>query len=354
MDFRPAMVASAGIGRYVAGLAGGLAPRCDLRLYGVFLRGNHGAAAPPESRLVAWRFPARVMNWLGRARLLTTDRALGGCDVFHHTDFVLPEVAPGTPQVMTLHDLAFLRAPETHTPLAVRRLGEIVRRARDRCAAFLVPSEATARDCRALLGVDPFVTPLGVDESLFALPPARPARRYLLAVGTLEPRKNHARLIRAFGRARLDCDLLVAGARGWLCGETERAAAETPRVRLLGRVSDAELRTLLAGADALCYPSRLEGFGLPVLEGMAAGRAVLTSRIEPLAGLAGDAALLVDPEDEEEMAEALRRLACDAALRAELGARGRERARRYTWERCAEATLQAYGAVLGRREARAG
>jgi len=81
---------------------------------------------------------------------------------------------------------------------------------------------------------------------------------------------------------------------------------------------------------------------------------VLTSRIEPLAGLAGDAALLVDPEDEEEMAEALRRLAGDAALRAELGARGRERARRYTWARCAEATLLAYGAALGRREARAG
>jgi len=202
--------------------------------------------------------------------------------------------------------------------------------------------------------VDPFVTPLGVDESLFVLPPVRPARRYLLAVGTLEPRKNHARLIRAFGRARPECDLLVAGARGWLCGETERAAAETPRVRLLGRVSDAELRTLLAGADALCYPSLLEGFGLPVLEAMAAGRAVLTSRIEPLAGLAGDAALLVDPEDEEEMAEALRRLAGDAALRAELGTRGRERARRYTWARCAEATLLAYGAALGRREARAG
>jgi glycosyltransferase involved in cell wall biosynthesis len=345
MDFRPAMAPTTGIGRYVRGLAGALAEAgVDVRLYAVFLRGNRREkrGPPPGTKLVAWRFPARVMNALGRHGILPADRALGGCDLFHHTDYVLAEVTRGLPQVMTVHDLAFLKDPSFHLPAAARTLEAIVRRAAGRCAAFLVPSEATARDCRELLGVERiFVTPLGVDEDFFALPPGAPSRPYLLAVGTLEPRKNFARLIRAHARSGVDLDLLIAGRRGWLHGDVLEAARGSPRVRLLGHVPEPELRALLMGATAFLYPSLLEGFGLPVLEAMAAGRPVLTSDREPMRGVAGAAAVLVDPEDEDAIADGIRRVV-EAPPRG-----GPERARAYTWRACAEATRRAYEAVLG-------
>ncbi len=345
MDFRPAMAPMTGIGRYVRGLSGALAAGgADVRLYAVRLRGNRreDRVPPPGTKLVAWRFPARAMDALGRFGILPADRALGGCDVFHHTDYVLAEVGRRTPQVMTVHDLAFLRDPAFHTRLAAATLEDTVRRAAQRCAALIVPSEATARDCRELLGVDRvLVTPLGVDDRFFGMAPEAPSRPYLLAVGTLEPRKNFARLIRAHARSGVDLDLRIAGGRGWLCGDVETAARAAPRTRLLGHVSDEELRRLLAGATAFLYPSLLEGFGLPVLEAMAAGKPVLTSDREPLRGLAGDAAILVDPTDEEAIADGIRRISTG---RGPPG--GPERARRYTWEACAAATRRAYEAVV--------
>ena len=352
MDFRPAMRTRTGIGRYAGCLAEALAPLCDLRLYGVFFRGNRRAArvAPPGSVLTAWRVPARLMKLLGRLRLLPADRALGGCDLFHHTNFILPEAHPATPQVMTVHDLAFLRDPTCHAPRAAEALTRVVREATRRCAAFLTPSETTARDCEELLGVERkrlFVTPLGVDPSFYEPRRAASGRPYVLAVGTLEPRKNHARLIRAFARLDADVELRIVGVRGWLYEPVLEAAAETENVSLLGHVGEAELRGLISGALAVAYPSLLEGFGLPVLEALAAGRPVLTSDREPLRSLAGDAALLVDPGSEESIAAGLERLISDAELRADLGRRGPERARGFTWNRCAEATLEAYREVLG-------
>ena len=157
MDFRPAMAPMTGIGRYVRGLSGALAADgADVRLYAVYLRGNRPEKRrpPPGTKLVAWRFPARVMNALGRCGILPADRALGGCDVFHHTDYVLTEVSRKTPQVMTVHDLAFLRDPSFHLPRAAAALEDVVRRAALRCAAILAPSEETARDCKELLGVE--------------------------------------------------------------------------------------------------------------------------------------------------------------------------------------------------------
>jgi len=345
MDFRPAMAPMTGIGRYVRGLSGALAAGGDdVRLYAVYLRGNRPEKRrpPPGTKLVAWRFPARVMNALGRHGILPADRALGGCDVFHHTDYVLTEVSPRAPQVMTVHDLAFLRDPYFHTAQAARALEAIVREGAARCGALLAPSEETARDCRELLRAERvFVTPLGVDEEFFALAPGAPSHPYLLAVGTLEPRKNFARLIRAHARSGVDLDLLIAGKRGWLDDDVLEAARAAPRAKLLGHVPDEELKRLLAGATAFLYPSLLEGFGLPVLEAMAAGRPVLTSDKEPLRSLAGDAAVLVDPIDEEAIADGIRRVVSSPPEG------GPARARRYTWAACAAATRRAYEAVTG-------
>jgi glycosyltransferase involved in cell wall biosynthesis len=172
-------------------------------------------------------------------------------------------------------------------------------------------------------------------------------RPYLLAVGTLEPRKNFARLIRAHARSGVDLDLLIAGGRGWLFDDVEEAARAAPRTRLLYTVPEAVLKSLVGGAVGVLYPSLLEGFGLPVLEAMAAGKPVLTSDREPLKSLAGGAALLVDPSDEEALAAGIRRIVGDTALRGALARRGVARARGYTWRACAAATRRAYEAVLG-------
>jgi len=355
MDYRPAMRRTTGISRYAAGLATALAGNgCDVRLYGCFFRGNRRAVrrAPPGARLVAWPVPSRVMRPLARLGWLPTERVLGGIDLFHYTNYILPEMKPETPQVMTIHDLAFEREARFHEARAVGAFRGIMEQAVARCAAFLVPSEATARDCEQYLGLKRdrlFVTPLGVDPAFFALEPrdARvPGRPYVLAVGTLEPRKNHARLIRAFARAGVDAELWIAGGRGWLCDDVEEEARRHERVRLLDHVPDPDLRRVLAGATAVAYPSLLEGFGLPVLEAMAAGKPVLTSAIEPLQGIAGDAALLVDPEDEDAIADGLARIVNDTDLRADLARRGPERARAFTWEACAAATKRAYEAAM--------
>ena len=225
MDYRPAMRPSTGIGRYVTGLATELArDGCDVRLYGCFFRGNRPERrqAPEGTRLVAWPVPSRVMGWLARPGLLPTERALGGVDLFHHTNYLLPELRPETPQVMTIHDLACFR-PGFHEPRAVDALKAVLADAKERCAVFCVPSEATARDCEEFLGLPRdrlFVTPLGVDPAFFDLPaPGPPRRRTLLHVGTLEPRKNLARLVRAFFRSGVEADLGLAGGAGWLCAD---------------------------------------------------------------------------------------------------------------------------------------
>ncbi len=347
LDYRPAMGPVTGIGRYVRGLTRELARFCDLQLYGYFRRGNRpsGRRAPEGATLHARAVPSRLMDLLARLRVVSTERLLGGCDLFHHTNFRLAHVR--TPQVIMLHDLAFLRAPWAHTPRATAALTRVARQAVRRCAAVLVPSPATARDCEVLLGVAPdrvFVTPLGVDERFYELGGGGSGggKPYLLAVGTLEPRKNFERLIRA-------CDgveLRIAGASGWLCEGVVAAARERENVHLEGAVSDERLAELMTGASAVAYPSLLEGFGLPVLEAMAAGKPVLTSDLEPMADVAGDAALLVDPTDDEALADGVQRVLFDDALRARLAAAGPERARRFTWEACARATLNAYDAVL--------
>ena len=290
-------------------------------------------------------------------------------DVFHGMDHVgIPLVGRSCRYVVTVHDVIPLILPETFTPrhrLVVRMALARVRRQADR---VLVPSRAVKRDVVQRVGYPEgrvVVTPEGCEPRFrpvrserilrdvaarYGLPP-----RYVLAVGTLEPRKNLTTLLEAFARLRRDGEvdadlrLVLAGARGWLdepIFATVRSLGLEEAVRFTGFVDDDDLPAVYSGAALFVFPSLHEGFGLPLLEAMACGVPVVTSNISSMPEVAGDAAVLVDPRDEQSLAAAIARLLRDEALRDRLREAGIARARQFSWEATARRTLDAYASVV--------
>ncbi|NPV68858.1 MAG: glycosyltransferase family 4 protein [Anaerolineae bacterium] len=276
----------------------------------------------------------------------------------------LPFAFPG-PAIVTIHDLGYRFFPEAHTGWSRRYLEWSTRHSARRATIVLADSEATRRDLTVLYGIPAekvrVVYP-GVDERLapvtdgatlaavrtrYGLPD-----RYLLFVGTLQPRKNIQRLVQAYAVAELHqrgIGLVLAGGRGWLYNPAWTAGV--PGVVETGYVADDDLAALYSGAEALVFPSLYEGFGFPVLEAMHCGTPVMASCTSSLPELAGEAALLVDPLDVTAMAATMLRLTSDRALRVRLIAAGRAQAARFTWDRAADAVLAVLveAAEAGRR-----
>ena len=285
---------------------------------------------------------------------LAAARAAGrSCDVFLATNSYLPALLLRRVPVVTLvHDLLTFDAamrPNRRSALIERlTLGRAV----SRSAAMLAVSNATADDLArrfprssgrtvvAHLGVTPaFSQPLHAQESN-----SLPAPGFVLAVGTLEPRKNLTGLVAAYRSLEQETQrrhpLVVAGSLGWDTGETLGALrALGSRCSMLGHVTDPVLAELYRRCAAFCYPSLGEGFGLPVLEAMAAGAAVVTSRVSSLPEVGGDAVEYVDPRDPSSIADGLRRVLGDPQRRSALGECARARAREFSWERFAAVTL---------------
>ena len=272
-------------------------------------------------------------------------------DVLFVPSHVLPwnvRLVRGMRVVTTVHDLGFLHFPQSHT-----RFQNIYLRLTTRWAAWaadrvIAISQATADDLVRYTGVDRrrvVVIPHGVAPVFTPLAKkTMPWARYMVYVGTLQPRKNLARLIEAFARAQTHpaTQLVIAGRAGWLSeplAEIARAHGVAERVHLIGFVPDAELPALLAGARAFVFPSLYEGFGMPVLEAMASGAAVLTSTTSALPEVAGEAACLVDPTDVDAIAAGIRRLDGDDAYHGQLVAKGYIQAQRFSWTTCAATTL---------------
>ena len=285
-----------------------------------------------------------------RLRRPHVERATGPVDVIHATGVAVP---PRTaPLVVTVHDLSYLVHPEHFSAQGRRFFRQALELTRRDADLVLCSSEATRGHCEEA-GLDRGrlrVVPLGADvaaatEADVARVRAayRLERAYVLWVGTLEPRKNLPRLLEAYARLDTDAELVLVGPRGW------NQELDLPHgARLLGFVPAGDLPPLYAGAAAFCFPSLLEGFGMPVVDAMAQGTPVVTSSGTSTEEIAGDAGLVVDPYDVDAIAGALDRVLRDPDLARRLGEAGRGRAATYTWERTAALTAEAYAEVAGR------
>jgi glycosyltransferase involved in cell wall biosynthesis len=351
-----------GVGYYTARLLQSLAGGAgDGLVERVVVLSNREVPVVSGDRLEVYerrRFPVRsVWMQLVLPSILREVRP----DLVHFTNYLAP-LMTRVPYVVSFHDMTLSLVPETHTlkkRLLTSSLVPWVARAARR---ILTPSESTRRDVIRLLGADPGrvrVIPYAPSEAF------RPASEgperlasaygvrapYFLYVGTIEPRKNLARTLRAFARVAPSLpqhQLVLVGDLGWKYEEV-LAEARRPdlahRVLLPGYVPEEDLPLLYSHALAFVYPSLYEGFGFPVVEAMACGAPVLTSRSSSLTEIAEGAAVLVDPLDEKALAEAFAALAADAGLRRELRARGLARAATFTWDRTGRETVEAYREV---------
>jgi glycosyltransferase involved in cell wall biosynthesis len=297
-----------------------------------------------------------------KARWLRTVEPLLDCDAILYPYWPSPpfrhRAAP--PAVIFVHDLAFRIRP-AEVPWQQRAyMGAVLGPALRGAAAVLVPSESTKRDLvehykLSELDSKVVVIPEGVPTPVPAGPlPDGLEPGFILAVGTIEPRKNYPRLLAAFRqlRGRLGAlpfiingrpgvpQLVIAGRPGWAYGDTLQRIASEPGVRYLGHVDEPTLSALYESASVLAFPSLYEGFGLPLLEAMSWGKPAVVGTSGSLPELAMGSAITVKPEDVDAIAGALERLLGDAALRQKLGDEGRRRAASYTWARAAELTLE--------------
>ena len=368
-DYTAGIRQGAGIGNYVRSLLDALLAADKENDYMLITSGRPSRERPfpaaPNVRGRGILIPDRYLNvlWYRWRAPLPANLFTGRIDIYHGPDFVLPPLSNKIRKAVTIHDLAFLEHPEYAVPALAAYLKKVVPESVAAADAVATVSNASARALMEHFGTprekitivpnglrphfrritDPVL--LGATVNKYGL-----KHPLVLGVGTLEPRKNHMGLIRAFYQARSEKEnrpamLALAGGPGWLYDETKQLVADLKlekRVRFLGSVGDLELAMLYSLADVFAFPSFFEGFGVPLIEAMACGAPVVTSNISSMPEVVGDAALTVDPHSTDELAQAITRLLNDEALRTELRQKGYARAQLFTWPEAARKMLGVY------------
>ncbi len=368
IDYTAALKQGGGIGRYTRGLVTTVA--------GLDRANRYRLLATPDSPLEGLAHFQKYPNfdhkiyplaerWLtiGWHRLylpLPVEWWAGPVDLFHSPNFILPPVRRAK-SLLTVHDLSFIRHPQGAVDKLRRWLNKVVPRSVARADHILADSHSTKADLIEIFGVEPgriTVVGAGVEDRFrpvteeatkeavrrrYRLPP----HKFILGLGTLEPRKNFTGLIAAFNHApvRETHHLVIAGGKGWLYDDIFAAAAASPvseRIHLIGFVADEDLPTLYSLADLFAYPSHYEGFGIPVIEAMACGTPVVCADNSSLPEVAGSSALQVPATDTSALAEALQRLTTDAGLRQQAIAAGFTQAKTFSWPAAAARLLAVY------------
>lgn len=366
IDYTAAARQRAGIGRYTRSLIYALAHMDLTNQYTLYV--PHDARYLDDTRTFPQNYRvvhsplnerAMVTMWQ-RARIpLYIELLTGSADVLYSPDFVLPPTR-AKKKLLTVHDLSFKRVPETAVPNLKWYLEGAVPRAVARADLILADSNATRADLIELFHAPPDrVRTLysGYDEMFRRVTDAKELARvrekyklqkpFVLNVGTIEPRKNLTRLIEAFSKLTIrdELELVIAGGRGWMYDEIYAAPEKfgvKDRVRWLGFTPDEDLPALYSLAEIFVYPSLYEGFGLPLLEALACGAAVVTATNSSLPEVAGDAALLIDAHDTDALADAMNRLIRDTALRTTLQMKAPEQAKKFSWKKSAEGLRAAF------------
>ncbi len=375
LDVSPAINGKAGLGRYAASLASALAPRMGERL-GLFynqagspaseadwaVRGLPPPAGPVRTVRAGYK-PWRMAVWLGQLAHAGFDRLLPGAELYHATEHLLLPLRH-IPTVLTVHDLIYRHLPQHHKKLNYWFLNAAMPLFCQRASALITVSEASRQDLLRTYAVDPAKVHVIHEAAAPQFTPQPAARiaevraryglpeEFLLTVGTIEPRKNLERLLDALlilRRTGHDAHLVIVGSRGWLTEGFERKLAAFPAreaVHLPGYVADADLPAVYSAARITVLASVYEGFGLPVLEGMACGSPVVCSGTSSLPEVGGEAARYFDPYEVDDMVASLATVWHDETLRREMRTQSLTQAAQFAWSRTAAQTLAVYQSLL--------
>jgi len=366
IDYTSAATQGAGIGRYTRELMRALLALPSDNRYSFFYASrshvDESKIQTPNSKIQ--RLPIHdkwLMRGWQRLRLpLPVELIVGRVDLFHSPDFTLPPTLPGVATLLTVHDLSFIRDPDSAWPSLRAFLNKAVPRSVKRATHVLADSQATKDDLIELCGTPAAkITVLysGVDARFMPIRDQAEIDRvcakyrlpqpFILSVGTLQPRKNYGRLIEAFAQIATarPHHLIITGGKGWMYEtifEQVKQSGLEGRVHFPGFVDDADLPALYSAANLFAYVSIYEGFGLPLLEAMACGTPVIGSNTSSLPEVIGDVGLQVDPRNVDDIARALQQMIDQPALRERSIGLGLERAKTFTWEKAARELLAIY------------